>query len=152
MVNIFTQKKRYFTVIVRLSVVAGVIAAMVYSFQVIDAHLKEDVSIAKTMGVMDCATHFTEEQLRSVQVGVHYDVAKLGCGAGIDGKTYIIYPDELERHRRGEFVRPNYYPKFDLVGTLTMGFVFAVLINLLGLVGFGAYKVFQWVLGRSEAR
>jgi hypothetical protein len=156
MVNIFVPKKYYFTVIFRLSMVAGVVAAMVYSFQVIDRHLKEDISIAKTIGVMNCATYFTEEQLRRAQVEniprVLYDVAKLGCGPGIDGKTYTIDPDELARHRRGEFVPPNYYPKFDLAGTIFIGVVFAVLINLLGLVIFGVYKVFQWVLGRPAVR
>jgi hypothetical protein len=152
-INIFRQPKRYFAIVARLSLVIAIGAATVSAYRVYNAHLKEEVSIQKTKGTMDCAAALSAELLNEIRVDSGnrpmYDVARLGCGFGIDGKSYLVRPEEIELHRAGKLIDTNAYPKIDLQENAFAALAYAILINFLGLVAFAAYAVFRWVWGRS---
>jgi hypothetical protein len=78
-----------------------------------------------------------------------YDISRLGCGYGIDGKTFLVRREELNSHREGRLLQPNAYPKIDLRRNFLAFISYAALVNFLGLIVFGAYRTVRWVWVRD---
>jgi|688.fasta_scaffold819176_2 hypothetical protein len=156
MKTISTDVRRYFFIVARLSLVLGILAALGNAYQVLDHWWKEEQSIQRQTMSMNCALRYSDRDLERVQFSANtkdlFDISRLGCGYGIDGKTFLVRREELSLHREGRLLQPNAYPKIDLRQNFLAFFACAALVNLLGLIVFGAYRVVRWVWGRPTVK
>ncbi len=152
MQNILSDTRRYFFIVARLSVVLGIVAASVNAYQVLDYWWNEEQSIQRQTMSMNCALRYSDRDLERVRFSPNttdlFDISRLGCGYGIDGKTFLVRREELNLHREGKLLQPNAYPKIDLRQNFLAFLAYAALVNLLGLFVYGAYRVLRWVWGR----
>jgi hypothetical protein len=103
---------RYFRIFFKLSIVCGLIFSAFDAYSTRQKYLKEMadryVESELTKRVFDCAARLSDEQMSLLRNEYgNYDVARVGCGVGTDGVTYIISDDELYRHRNGSYYATN---------------------------------------------
>ncbi len=150
--------QRYFKIVFRLSIVIGVIAALVDANNIRQNYFTERAErydlVVTSQRTFDCASKLNEAQLSAVRNEYgFYDVAIYGCGIGegVGGKTFFVSDDELESHRNGNFELTN-GEYLDPVGSITCWesnlSVLAFAFFALNLLGTGLYFLFllgKWI-------
>jgi hypothetical protein len=155
MKNIFSDTKRYRLIIVRLSLVVGVMAALVDASKVLNYWWEQQQWIQERTVSMNCAARHSNEDLERVRVSPSieglYDISQLGCGYGVEGVDFYVSREDLDLHKEGKYVQPNSFPKVDLQSNALSFVAYLLLVNFIGLMVFGAYKVLRWVWGVSAS-
>lgn len=142
-------KRRYFRIIIRLSIVVGLIAAVVDASNIRKKYSDQVKYLLDLEWKMDCAVRLTKDQLANVRnVNGLYDIAQY-CGAGSDGLTYFVADYELEDHSNGILVSRNdmreYSPFVDWESNLVMFALSFLLFNILGACLYLLFVLVKWI-------
>jgi hypothetical protein len=146
---------RYFRVIFKISIVMAIIAATFDAISTRQNYLSELERHQKLTEddqafriIFDCAIRLTDQQLEYLRNDYgNYDVARLGCGIGDDGKTFFVSDSELASHKAGTFLplRDFVTVSVDLNSILITLLAVLTAVNAIGAILYLSFLLFNWI-------
>lgn len=140
--------KRLLGICFRLSIVAAVLTAVVSMIDSFRTGLDFERSNHETRMSLECAAQRPAEELQRIaSEDGKLDISRFGCAP----RRFIASLSEIDDARRGVHPREVRASSFvNPMGSMVLGVVVLIAVNLIGLAAAGAWFVGRWVVrGRT---